>query len=260
MKIGVWHTSHEISYYVCKAIVKGLPNAELIHASQQELVKDYDLHIAYGILRGTAEVFHKAGSLGLPYINVDRGYWKPGHYDGYYRISLNGTQQTTGLAKLEPDYERWNALGLPILTRPLHDPNGSVLFCPPTEPVSQFFNVQPQEVVPDPKLIIRRKDAQTNLQKDLNKCSMVYTFNSSVGWEALRQGIPIISDPAHSFVGAYQKQVDALRDMSIKSRYRMFSVMAGLQLRLEEIKSGLLWPLIQKLLTVDSKKEPLSGN
>lgn len=242
MKIAVWKTGHEIADKIADALNEGLREHSAVSGEEA------DAGIGYGILRGMADKFRSLDATGKPWFNVDRGYWKPGHYDGYYRISLNGTQQTTGLDKLEPDYDRWDALGLSIETRPRHDPQGRILICPPTDAVTQFFQLQNIHIKPDPKLIIRRKDSVESLQKDLDKCCMVRTFNSSVGWEALRQGIPVVSDKSHSFVGAYQNQVDKMSQLTIDGRRRMFAVQSSLQLSLEEIKSGKIWPLILRLL------------
>lgn len=262
MKIAVWKTNHEIADTVAEAVYEGLKGQcdvrqyNTISDNNDANIRGCSLNLAYGILRGTGAVFKRSMEHNIPWICIDKGYWKPGHYDGYYRISLNGTQQTIGLDKLEPDYERWEALGLEITTCPTHDPDGRILLCPPTDAVSAFFGLRDAVIEPHPKLIIRRKDSNAELQKDFDKCSMVRTFNSSVGWEALRQGIPCISDETHSFVGAYKKQVDNLSRMDIDSRKRMFAVQASLQLTLEEIKQGLLWPLITKLLNVSSVTIP----
>lgn len=257
MNIAVWKTGHEIADTVANAVVSGLDNARTY--SIGETIPDYYIQICYGILRGGTEVFRRARQNNKPFFIIDRAYWKPGHYDGYYRISLNGTQQTTGLDNLEPDYERWDKLGLQILPERLIEEGPELykrhpkLFCPPTEPVCAFFDVKPWE---KPKGLIdywREKDTNESLQAQLDKCKSVDTFNSSVGWEALRQGIPVISDPNHSFLGAYMKTVDSMSQMDIDSRRRCFAVQAGLQLTLDEMRSGLLWPLIQKLLNASSK-------
>lgn len=253
MRIAVWHTGHEIADTVARAVYDGLQGHEvyLCHTGDFNAAKPCDIHIGYGILRGMDEVFRQCDRFGKPWLNIDRGYWKPSHYVGYYRVSLRGTQQTLGLDKLDPDYERWDALKLPILTR-LHDISKPILLCQPTEHVCSFFNIRPADLPRNPGLIVRRKDAAEPLQKELDKCSMVRTFNSSVGWEALRQGIPVISDVNHSIIGAYQKQVDQMSRMGVQERRRFFAVQASLQLSLEEIKAGKIWPLIQRLISASS--------
>lgn len=248
MKVAVWKTGHEIADTIAEVIHVSDMHGTDLHSTNSIGAVDfakYDAHIAYGILRGTDEVFKRASANGKPWFNIDRGYWKPNHYDGYYRVSLCGTQQTFGLDKLEPDYARWDALGLEIL--PVKERNGYVLVCPPTEHAQAFFPPSSMpRCWPNEMEYVRYKNSVESLQLDLDKSKRVVTFNSSVGWEALRQGIPVISDPTHSIVGAYQKLVDKSIHDDSNERRRLFAIMAGLQLTLEEIRSGLLWPLLTK--------------
>lgn len=256
MKIAVWRTGHEIADTVAEAVYEGLKrsgiDADIRSADAINDIQAYDCHVAYGILRGTSEVFKQAQANGKFWVNLDKGYFKPSHYDGYYRISLCGTQQTTGLDKLEPDYERWYRLGLDCMSRNMQGDN--VLVCPPTDYVHDFFNLGERwtnntEESYNGRAIVRNKGASIDLQEDLNKSRKVYTFNSSVGWEALRQGIPVISDPTHSIVGAYTKMLDRSIHEDYEERRRLFGIMAGLQLTLDEMKQGMLWPLLNRLLS-----------
>lgn len=252
MKIAVWKTGHEIADKVAEAVYEGLKQHCEVSShtcGTDRNILGYECHIGYGILRGTTELFKDCERLGVPWFNIDRGYWKPGHYDGYYRISLRGTQQTFGLDKLEPDYDLWDALGIEIL--PSKERSGEILICPQTEAVGKFVGEWIQEGLEfGQKPIVRLKGSTTLLQDDLDNCSKVITFNSSVGWEALRQGIPVVSDPTHSIVGAYQKMLDKPIHADSNERRKLFAIMAGLQLRLDEIKSGALWPLLHKLLNL----------
>lgn len=260
MKICVWRTGHEIADTVGKAIYDSLkpifPDTELCWTVSKEYLEAIaDINIGYGILRNMDAVWKKSAADNKPYFIVDRGYWKPGHYDGYYRVSLNGTQQTTGLDKLKPDYDRLDALGIELLSSLRK--NLPVLICPPTWDATKFFglsefpNIYEKEWFGRPRgqrFIMRTKGCERPLQQDLDNCSKVCTFNSSVGWEALRQGIPVISDPKHSIVGAFEKMVDRKIHEDIKERRRLFGIMASLQLTLEEMKAGKLYPLITKIL------------
>lgn len=265
MNICVWRTGHEIADTVAESVrlgffpyddcfVQVLPTLDYC---TPEDAAEYDIHIGYGILRGMDNVFRACQKAGKPFFHIDKGYWKPGHYDGYYRISLNGTQQTTGLDKLEPDYARWDALGIEIFNRPYHDSNCEVMMCPPTDHVANFFGVDSMEWAEAvrPKTgtwFFREKGCDRNLDKDFDECQEVITFNSSVGWEALRQGIPVVSDAEHSIVGSWQKLVDKSIHDDLEARRKLLAIQASLQLTLTEIKSGLLWPLIQRLLIATS--------
>lgn len=269
MKIAVWSTGHSIADTIAGSVVAGLPNSKLYNAVET-LGEDFsgelpeaDIHIAYGILRGTTDVFRKASASGKPWFNVDRGYWGADHYDGYYRISLCGTQQTIGLDRIEPDYKRLDKLNIELF--PAKTDGSTVIICPPTEYVKGFFND-----IDDDKWInkalthanslgfrqfkVRSKDDSL---KDAEKddfpiCGLSYTFNCSLGWKWLARGAPVISDPDHSIVGAYQKIVDKPLHADLDSRRKLFGIQAGLQLRLDEIRNGLLWPLLHKLLSLQN--------
>lgn len=254
MKIAVWFTGHEIADRIGHAIYQSLivtghkvDPFQAMCEGRDEVIAAYDLHIGYGILRGMDGVFHACTTQKKPWFNVDRGYWKPHHYDGYYRVSLGGTQQTTGLERLEPDYARFDRLLLGNhCLLPRHE--FKTLICPPTDYVRQFFGVEAWSAVEHPDSIIRPKNCSRALQADLNRCSKVVTFNSSVGWHALAQGIEVISDDEHSILGAYQKTVAKDLHITYKSIRRFFAVQAALQLTLADIRQGHLWPLMQMLL------------
>ncbi len=268
MKIAVWKTGHEIADTVAEAVYEGLQsnrenNVDCFICESpywRDQITRYDIHIAYGILRGTTEVFREAGKAGKSWFNIDKGYWKPGHYDGYYRVSLRGTQQTFGFDKLVPDYERWDSLGIEVLPDK-KVPKDHFIACPPTDYVCKFFGCDNwfSEKFPfyhsrQPPFVYKRaKGSSIPLQEVFDKSlGTVATFNSSVGWEALRQGIPVVSDPTHSIVGAYQKLIDKPLHTDTHLTRALFSVMAGLQLTLDEMRQGKLWPLMQTLLSCTS--------
>lgn len=260
MSVAVWLTGHAIADTICSAVRYGLGHGTKIYYTRdlnKSIIESHDIHIGYGILRGMDKVFMAARLAKKSWFEIDKGYFKPGHYEGYYRISLNGTQQTTGLDKLEPDYERWDRLGIEIRKESVFlQEMGPKLICPPTDVVCKFFNTNPWSAIeypePEENTLVRHKDCGRSLQFDLDLCSSVYTFNSSVGWEALRQGMPVTSDPIHSIVGAYQKLVDKQLHLDANHRRKLFALMSSLQLTLDEIKDGKLWPLMEKLLACSS--------
>lgn len=251
MKIAVWKTGHKIADTVASAIYAGFCRSDcnafppLDTHLHLDMVNSFDCHIGYGILRGMDDVFRACKKSGKTYFNIDRGYWKPGHYDGYYRVSLCGTQQTT-FNGLEPDYARLDNLGIDILRGESRRQGRKTLVCPPTDYVESFFGKWKPHITGD--ILVRPKGCDLPLQHDLDQCNKVITFNSSVGWEALRQGIEVISDPDHSIIGAYQKSLDKPLHLDLHERHRLFGIQCALQLTLDEARQGMLWPLLQKLL------------
>jgi hypothetical protein len=270
MRIGLWTTKHEISDTVARAASDGFGDRNVNYTTTNDGFPDYvadcvaheDIHIGYGILRGMADVFRECDKQGKPWFCIDKGYWKPSHYDGYYRVSLRGTQQC-GVWP-EPDYERWERLQIPVepFKKHYHVSMGRTLVCPPTDYAKQFFGVDWQPTPrPDERLLIREKGCERSLDEDFEGCSLIRTFNSSIGWEAIRRGIPCISDEKHSFVGSYMRHVGGVPDNvescehhQSKFQTNFFGAQAACQLTLDEMRGGMLFPLMQKLL--DAQPRP----
>lgn len=246
--IKVWRTSHEIADSVADALEEGL------NGIRSEL----ELSIGYGILRGNAERIRECEARGTPWFNIDRGYLKPGHFSGFYRVSLRGTQQTKGLGDLHPDYERLGRLQIEFPQPRGIRSNAHTLIIPPTEHAARFFGLghpvvwmeDARKKYENDNLVFREKGCLRPLDEDLTNCLRVVTFNSSIGWEALRRGIPVYSDPDHSIVGAYQKICGQPLHLDLKARKALFGIMASLQLTLEEIKNGTICQLTDRLLAL----------
>jgi hypothetical protein len=258
MKIAVWKTGHEIADTVADALAEGL-NGKVYSASDCRLLPIADYHIGYGILRGVADIFRMADKEKIPvtWFNVDRGYFNPSHYDGYYRISYRGTQAKwhDGIPRKpwSGNLEPWRGFNS---TKP-------VLLCPPTEHVAKFFRLKynadklaatdwehehlQNAFKRGQGVTVRQKGSTAPIQWD--EYSAVITFNSSVGWQALQKGIPVISDPQHSIIGSHYKHygLNSLTDFSqymVDTRLELFEAMNAHQFTLDEIKRGEAWPLI----------------
>ena len=245
MKIAVWRTGHEIADRVCRSLMHSCRETDFtltggclpIEENKDILLRN-DAHIGYGILRGMAEVFRNSNC----WFEVDRGYFKPSHYDGYYRISCLGTQQC--FAWVEPDYERLEQLQLDLKPWRGFDDSKPVLVIPPTEYVEKFFGIDWEFPFFKQHVLRRKGDASPINFSDYN---YVLTFNSSVGWKALQAGIPCVSDPTHSMLGSWFKNLplDELVEKQLQDREKLFATMAALQFTLSEIEQGMVWPLIE---------------
>lgn len=272
-------TGHIIADTVAAALEKGLyeinrRNSDNSRFSKISRLTGIDVNIAYGILRGASEMFKQGIATGIPYIHLDRGYFKPSHFDGYYRVSLNGTQQATGLDQFEDD-ARFKQLGIEVKPWRGFDKSKPVLICVPSLYVEEFFNpsLSYGNYPKDMKNYWLKKISATGILKDCNTefrskslnntntiinfhdYNYVLTLNSSVGWQALQNGIPCVSDPTHSIVGSryHNISLDNLEEAQYIDRHKLFAVMANLQLSLDEIRAGTkLWELLSKLLNLTS--------
>lgn len=249
MRIAIWRSGHEIADTVADAIKEGIPDAQTYRTSLYGVFPAAKTHIGYGILRGMAEVFRLADK--TPYFNIDRGYFHPSHYSGYYRISLRGTQHTGPIQDWMLDDTRLQALALDIKPWRGFDATKPVLVCPPTDAVCSFFGFKwwnPEKPDDNRSFIVRQKG--DTLPINFSDYNYVLTFNSSLGWQALQAGIPCVSDPTHSMVGRWFHNIslDDLADAQYADRHKLFAAMANLQLSLQEMRDGMLWPLMSKLL------------
>ena len=142
-RICVWRTGHPIADTVAFAVQDILKSTtkhsiKCHHVDEVERIADYDIHVGYGILRGMADILQGCKASGVPFFLIDRGYWQPDHYHGFYRISHNHTQQIGG--PIPSDGTRWKALGLEVCRWKPRDTSKPVLICPPTEHVAAWPN------------------------------------------------------------------------------------------------------------------------
>lgn len=244
MKIAVWTTPHEIANTVAISLARGF-NAPIYSTCSDDCpsVMDADVHIGYGILRGMDGVFRAAQAAGKLWFNVDKGYLNPGHFDGTYRLSCGGTQARYDPAFVSPECE--------LTLEPIreYDPKKRILVCPPTKHVRDFFGYSGMDFETgycNERYIVRLKGDTTPI--DWNAISAVITFNSSVGWEAVRRGIPCLSDPQHSVVGSYYN-TNSLDELIGKfnstPREPLFRFLKAHQFTLAEIEQGHACHLIE---------------
>ncbi len=165
---------------------------------------DGDYKAAYGILRHS--IF--GAQQNDRWFEFDKGFYGASHYSGNYRLSYKSTQPI-----YDPNAPR-EEHGLTL--EPWQTSGEWTMICPPTAHVGEFFNIDYASWLFEalntckkfPELyMIRTKDAVNPI--DWSRVRRVVTFNSTVGFEALRRGIEVISNPTHSTIGSYTQQIGA---------------------------------------------------
>jgi len=224
--VVIWRTGHGISDSV-STLLANILKAEVRHV--RDRMNRSEINIAYGILRGSGDVFRKSGH----WFEIDKGYWGAAHYDGNYRISYRNTQgvydDVWGEKECGVKLEGWKSGG------------SIVLICPPTEHVCRFFGIDMITWIKDAVGKCEGKDYVIRMKEDTWKINWdrirgIITFNSTLGVEALRRGIPVISDEENSMIGSYYKQkcVDyTLENVTKVERMPLFNCMNSHQFKLE---------------------------
>lgn len=253
----IWKTGHHINDVVSDALHAGIPHSIIKHASfannyaQSPLKK---VAVGYGILRGTADVFAINEAAGVDYYEVDRGYIRPGHFDGYYRISKNGLQARYHEHKYPTD----RLDNLNVKTDNLFNEKGHILICPPTLPIQQYYGVanwqQKMEDVlkaSSRRIRIRDKGDTVPLEHDLDGCYAVVTFNSNVAVDAIIKGIPAVTSPfsiVHRWSGYCLQDVvnDKITRINEANRIKFLSFVSYNQFTLKEIQDGVMWRILNE--------------
>ena len=208
MRPLILHTGHQIADTVAAAFERGLGcKGRLASAVKDDDVENCSFVVGYGILRGTTPVFRLAEKMGKPWYVVDKGYFGAGHYDGYYRLGKRCTQT----------YREYDNADSVIMPEPIETNGTCGVICPPTDAVCAFYQINKKQWIKDAidyveqrgkQVLVREKGTNRRLADDLSQAAFVYTFNSSVGWQAVAGGIEVVSDPVHSVVGQWGYRTD----------------------------------------------------
>tara|TARA_R110000868_G_scaffold90079_2_gene250317 strand:- start:104 stop:886 length:783 start_codon:yes stop_codon:yes gene_type:complete len=254
MRVAVYRTGHPICDRVAESLARGLNGT--LHLASDGIV-DADVHIAYGILRGTSEVFKAAEKSGKPWFVVDRGFWGAEHYDGLYRIAYRGTQPIYRLFSIQKEHS--------LEVEPYVQREGYTLICPPSEYVCDWFGIKmyPARLIEtnweldwteklmqsNQRIQVRKKSAQSPI--DWKNVASLVTYNSSVAIEAIKRGIPVISDKTNSAVGSFQDVVGQIH-LDTSRRDSLLRWLSAHQMSLCDIERGRAWEVIHHYLPYSS--------
>jgi len=200
-----------------------------------------------------------SGKLGGTTLVLDLGWFKRGwaaykkRPGGYYQIGVN---HINWLPDSAPG-DRWESLNLPIL--PPRPQGKNILAIGQVADDSQhgltkdelvewlYENTpSPFRYRPHPQSETEAKPKNT-LEHDLEWADVVLTYNSTVGLEALRLGIPVICSTNCFYAGLSGPQCPSVED-----RLELFQRIAYAQWTEEEIEKGVFLPHYFKHLALET--------
>lgn len=258
--ITVWDTGHGNSTIIAPRIYQGI----LAAGERASLHKPTDYYgrpkpsVFYGALRGNSKIIEDCAAAGVDWWFLDNGYFRPGHFEGYYLVGKNQLQpKFSASAPVEP--KRWADLGIQVSPWRISKPDSHILICPPTQAMATFYKFDKSKWLADVfrKIIsagvgrpvrLREKGTTTPLADDLKNCHCVITFNSKVGMEALLRGIPTIADRGliKDWNGLSLDNIGEC--LTTHDRMALFQFAASCQFRLSEFSSGFAWKMILRIL------------
>ena len=99
------------------------------------------------------------------------------------------------------------------------------------------------------RIQVRKKSAQSPI--DWKNVASLVTYNSSVAIEAIKRGIPVISDKTNSAVGSFQDVVGQIH-LDTSRRDSLLRWLSAHQMSLCDIERGRAWEVIHHYLPYSS--------
>lgn len=202
--------------------------------------------VFWGLLRGSWEGMEFCLKIGRDALYIDHGYFKRGHYDGFYRCSWDGFQGA--LTPTAPSDDRWRALGLEL--KPWRKGGRNIIVCPPSPTVAKLFareswlerTLERIKAHTDRPIIVRNKQdaAARPLGLDLEDAHCLVAFNSIAAVEAVIAGVPVIVD-GHSAARPMAGYLAEIEHPVYPEREPWAHALAYSQFTLAEMRSGLAW-------------------
>jgi hypothetical protein len=202
--------------------------------------------VFYGILRGAGPLLHKAIQLGRDWFYIDNGYLKPGHYDGYYRVTKNAYQHR-GEGKGDFDRLRW----LGVTVAPWRKDGGHVVVCPPGEVYCRHHGMSAagwlQDTLTvlsantDREIRVRKKGSTEPLAEDLKGAHALVTHASNTAVDAIVAGVPAFvtgASPARAMGNMMLREIER---PVYGERMEWLAVLAANQWTLDEMRQGTAW-------------------
>jgi len=219
------------------------------YASHGEPLADVNLH--YGILHGGADLYRRAEAEGKDYVHVDHAFFGRtqdlASNDGYFRFALNG-QANVIRRTVELDAPRLEVLqgrGL-LRLEPKRAVKRSrlVIYQPPSDYMVQHYGLSPEfdgewratlrRLYPGMMVVTTQKSPKS--EDFWENVSVVASFNSGLGFEALRRGCEVVMTAPKTLWP--WRTGDLTEGKWAAKRYETFCLIAGRMWNFKEMKNG----------------------
>lgn len=241
----IYVTEHPHSQVICQAFAKGcggqlVPPLRLMPG----------IAVVYGVLRGCGEIIRKCEWIGRDYLHIDLGFFRRGHYDGYYRVTWNGRQPE------EVDYtlpdDRWREVGLPLA--PWRKTGRNVVVIPIPHAAARHISIDADQWLEtvtaeiqqhtDRPVIVKPKE-EGDLKALLADAWCLVTHSSNAAVVALLNGVPVVTlgESAAYALSTPLEKIDA--PFYPVHRAEWLNWLAYNQFTLSEFQDGTAWRLLQ---------------
>lgn len=219
--------------------------------------------VMYGDAYGLRKLLDDAIATNRKWFYIDNGYFKPGHFSGFYRVT-RGAYACSGDPSVGVDaraISRWKALRLEI--KPWSNwqgGSGFVLVCPPGESYGKWRGLNLSNwldetlailrantdreirIRPKPAPHLRRYDT---IQMALHGAHALVTYASNTASEALLEGVPVFCNGPENECPTYHMCERDFTKIETpvypENRQQWAAKLAANQWSMGEIMSGQCW-------------------
>lgn len=243
----VYTTTHRHSKVICSAFAQGCKGKQVLPPVAGLFPGPAAM---YGILRGTGEAIKTCIKMDRDYYHIDHGYFLPGHYEGYYRVTKNG-QMADGTGNYPSD--RWDFLNIQM--KPWRTAGEHIVVCPISRFVAAYEGIDEttwtNQMVADLKkftdrpIIIKPKDSDQLLSVTIQGAHALVCYNSMAALNSILDGIPAfaIDNPAIGPVSL--DDISQIEEPKICDREQWAYNLAYSQWTLDEFRNGTCWRMVK---------------
>lgn len=271
MKIVFYASDKEREQLLAQSFASGCPYPVIIESLDGEFHDDADIACMVGVKSN--RLIKRCWGAGVRTLMFDKGYVRQGWPNGYWRLSLDAHHPTdTTLHKRRYPADRFESLGLTI--KPWRRSGLQILFAgssakyhefnclvDPTKYARRIIKQLRQQT--DRPIIYRPKPSwrdavrirgsfysgpKDTLESVLGNAHCVITHGSNICFEALLEGIPVITlgNGVSRRIGS--SYIDDVNNPIMGKREQWFHNLAYHQWTIAEMRSGECWEIVESWL------------
>ena len=265
---GVHTTKPRTQRYV-DAFIAGTPGAKKIYNFREMKQLPKENLAMYGILAGSGEVYKWCEKEKKDFYFMDHGYFTNAHDSPHWlRITKNKHCQNIMTNRPTDRYEKYFKKEI----KPWQKTGKKVLVLPPTNAISNFFNVETwlddtlkilksntdrqidvREKPYNPTIAVDHVGATVKVDRptthqgaiDWSQYFACVTYNSNTTMASLHNGVPVFCDPVNCAAAPISEtNFKNIETPKYEDRMSLFSSLAYNNFNLAEMQDGTAWEII----------------
>lgn len=231
---------------IMQALNNSIPESRIVYGAPPD---DGNPFVVWGQIWTALQVIPDALKTGRPFWYIDNGYWRSakGGRVGYYRITYNG--MTPFPLDMKADRN-------PVDFRPWRKDGGHIVLAMPGANFGRAIGLNmpawEQSIqhrvreYTDRPFIVRRKERNKPLDRDLHGAWALVTHSSTVAVDAVRMGVPVFVEPTSAARWVGCTDLADIESPVMPSRQAWWRSLMWQQFTLAEMQGPLAWQMMRR--------------